>query len=53
LHAFLRASAQAGLLKQRYLGLIMNVTSGPAGLLPALRSYVAPPAGKWIEPVST
>jgi predicted Rossmann-fold nucleotide-binding protein len=51
LHAFLRASAEAGLLKQQYLGLIVNVTSGPGGLLPALRSYAAPPVAKWIEPV--
>src|ERR1700678_243978 len=51
LHAFFRSSAEAGLLKQQYLGLIMNVTGGPASLLPALRAYDAPPAGKWIEPV--
>lgn len=50
LHAFLRTSAEAGLLKQQYLDLIVNVTDGPAGLLPALRSYQAPPAGKWIKP---
>jgi uncharacterized protein (TIGR00730 family) len=49
LHAFLRASAAAGLLKQQNLDLIVNVTDGPAGLLPALRSYVAPPAGKRIN----
>jgi len=48
LHAFLRTSAEAGLLKPQYLDLIVNVTDGPAGLLPALRSYVAPPPGKWI-----
>ena len=52
LHAFLRTAAGAGLLKRQYLELIMNVTGGPAGLLPALRSYVAPPSGKWIQPVS-
>jgi hypothetical protein len=50
LHAFFRTSAEAGLLKRQYLELIMNVTGGPASLLPALRSYAAPPAGKWIEP---
>jgi uncharacterized protein (TIGR00730 family) len=49
LHAFLRTAAEAGLLKRQYLELIVNVTSGPANLLPALRSYVAPPTGKWIE----
>jgi uncharacterized protein (TIGR00730 family) len=49
LHAFLRTSAEAGLLKHQYLDLIGNVTDGPAGLLPALRSYVAPPAGKWLN----
>jgi len=52
LHGFLRTAAGAGLLKSQYLDLIMNVSSGPAGLLPALRSYVAPPSGKWIQPVS-
>jgi uncharacterized protein (TIGR00730 family) len=52
LHAFLQTSAEAGLLKRQYLELIINVTDGPAGLLPALRSYYAPPPGKWIEPVS-
>jgi uncharacterized protein (TIGR00730 family) len=52
LHGFLRTAAGAGLLKPQYLDLIMNVSSGPAGLLPALRSYVAPPSGKWIQPVS-
>jgi uncharacterized protein (TIGR00730 family) len=50
LHAFLRGSAEAGLLKPQYLDLIVNVTDGPAALLPALRSYAAPPAGKWIKP---
>jgi hypothetical protein len=50
LHAFLRTSARAGLLKRQYLDLIMNVTGGPAALLPALRSYDAPAAGKWMAP---
>ena len=49
LYAFLRGSAEAGLLKRQYLDLIVNVTGGPAALLPALRSYVAPPTGKWIS----
>jgi uncharacterized protein (TIGR00730 family) len=51
LHGFLRTAAEAGLLKRQYLDLIMNITGGPASLLSALRSYAAPPAGKWIEPV--
>jgi uncharacterized protein (TIGR00730 family) len=49
LHAFFRTSAEAGLLKRQYLKLIVNVTGGPAGLLPALRSYQAPATGKWIK----
>ena len=49
LHAFFRASAEAGLLKRQYLDLVTNVTGGPASLLPALRSYAAPPSGKWIK----
>jgi uncharacterized protein (TIGR00730 family) len=53
LHAFLRVSAEAGLLKQRYIDLIVNVTGGPAALLPALRGYVPPPSGKWIAPTAT
>jgi len=52
LHAFLRTSAKTGLLREQYLDLIMNVTGGPAALLPALRSYVAPPTGKWTGPVT-
>jgi uncharacterized protein (TIGR00730 family) len=47
LHALLRRSAEAGLLKPQYLDLIVNVTAGPAALLPALRAYQAPPSGKW------
>ena len=52
LHTFLRTAADTGLLKRQYLELIVNVTGGPAALLPALRSYVAPPSSKWIQPVS-
>jgi uncharacterized protein (TIGR00730 family) len=46
LHAFLRTAAAAGLLKPQNLELIVNVSGGPASLLPALRSYPALPSSK-------
>jgi uncharacterized protein (TIGR00730 family) len=49
LHAFLQTAMNSGLMRPEYRHLILNVTDGPAALLPALRAYVPLPASKWHE----
>jgi uncharacterized protein (TIGR00730 family) len=46
-HAFLGQAVRHGFMKPEHRGLILNV-AGVGEVLPALRSYSAPAAGKWI-----
>lgn len=51
-HSFLREAVHRGFMKQENLGLIANV-GAVADVLPALRSYVPPRVGKWLDPQET
>jgi uncharacterized protein (TIGR00730 family) len=48
LHDLLRGAADAGFLKTENLRLIVNVPA-VGDVLPAIRSYTAPRAGKWLD----
>ena len=51
-HSFLREAVRRGFMKQENLELIANV-GAVADVLPALRSYVPPRVGKWLDPQET
>ena len=51
-HSFLGVAVQHGFMKPENLRLISNVAT-VADLLPALRAYQPPRAGKWLDPQET
>ena len=51
-HSFLGVAVQHGLMKPENLRLISNVAT-VTDLLPALRAYQPPRAGKWLDPQET